>query len=140
MKVYLHASVLVALVTDDALTARADTFLRATRPEIIVSDLASAECSSALARRCRMGELSMQDTHSAFQMLDAWTSMHAERVALGAADLRRAEALVRRLDLHLRTPDALNIAIAERTGGTMATFDVKLAAAARSLGLPLAAA
>ncbi len=57
-----------------------------------------------------------------------------------SADVTRADALMRRLDLPLRTPDALHIAIAERVGATLATFDVKMAAAARVIGLPVAAA
>ncbi len=56
------------------------------------------------------------------------------------ADVKRADAVMRRLDLTLRTPDALHIAIAERIGATMATFDDKMAAAARILGLAVAAA
>ena len=38
------------------------------------------------------------------------------------------------LDLPLRTPDALNIAIAQRVGADLLTFDHKMAASARSLG------
>jgi predicted nucleic acid-binding protein len=47
---------------------------------------------------------------------------------------------MRRLDLTLRTPDALHIAISGRVGATLATFDEKMAAAARVVGLPVAAA
>jgi predicted nucleic acid-binding protein len=42
---------------------------------------------------------------------------------------------LRRLDLTLRTPDALNIAIAQRAGAAMATFDARMAEAAQALGL-----
>jgi predicted nucleic acid-binding protein len=45
---------------------------------------------------------------------------------------------LRRLDLTPRTPDAINIAIAQRVGANLATFDVKRAAAASVLGADVA--
>lgn len=49
--------------------------------------------------------------------------------------MRTAQALLRRLDLPLRTPDALNIAMAQRVEAALATFDIQMARAARTLGL-----
>jgi predicted nucleic acid-binding protein len=57
---------------------------------------------------------------------------------IGGGDIAFAESLIRRLDLMLRTPDALNIAIAIRVGATLATFDVRMAEAARKLGAAVA--
>ncbi len=45
---------------------------------------------------------------------------------------------IRRFDLALRTPDALHIAAAGRLSAKLATFDVKMAAAATALGLEIA--
>jgi hypothetical protein len=39
----------------------------------------------------------------------------------------------------LRTPDAINIAIAQRLDAALATFDAKMAFSARALGIELAA-
>jgi uncharacterized protein len=52
------------------------------------------------------------------------------------ADLVMAARFLRRLDLNLRTPDALNIAVAQRLGIAIATFDQRMAVAARQLGVP----
>jgi predicted nucleic acid-binding protein len=52
--------------------------------------------------------------------------------------LTAAAALLRRLDLTLRTADTINIAIAQRMGATLATFDQKMAAGAALLGLSVA--
>lgn len=60
------------------------------------------------------------------------------RARTQASDLVDAEGFLRRLDLNLRTPDALNIAIARRLGIPLATFDGKMAAAASALGLETA--
>jgi hypothetical protein len=48
VSVYLDASVLVALLMADLLTARADAFLRANTPILIVSDFAAANGLRAL--------------------------------------------------------------------------------------------
>lgn len=48
--------------------------------------------------------------------------------------MRAAEAFVRRLDLTLRAPDAINIAIATRLGLALMTFDSGMANCARALG------
>ena len=99
MLVYPDASVAVALVIQDAMTARADAFLRANTPVLAISDFALAECASAL---------------------------------------RAAEGFLRRLDLTLRTPDAVHVALARRIGASLASFDKKMAASARALGADLA--
>lgn len=52
--------------------------------------------------------------------------------------MKAAEAFLRRLDLAIRTPDALNIAITQRIGAALATFDQKMAASAGSLKTELA--
>ena len=133
MKVYLDASLLVALFTNDALTARAEKFLRARAPLLIVSDFAAAEFASAVARRARMGELKPYEARSAFADFDSWTARATERIRIEPADVAGADAFLRRLDLSLRAPDAVNIAIAQRAGAELATFDDKMAKGARAL-------
>ena len=55
-------------------------------------------------------------------------------------DIKTAEAFLRRLDLGLRTADALNIAIAQRMRAALITFDERMASSARVLGLSVVAA
>ena len=135
MRVYLDASVLVALLTNDALTGRADALLRSQGPALLISDFAAAEFASALCRRVRTGELTAAEARTTFETFDAWVARAAQRVEAAPADMQAAEAFLRRLDLTLRTPDALNIAIARRLGATLASFDDRMAACARALGL-----
>ena len=138
MIAYLDASVLVALFTNDALTARADTYLRTHTPILLVSDFAAAEFASAVSRRVRMAELTGAEAQIVFTNFDAWTARATQRIGISTADIRAAEAFLRRLDLTLRTPDALNIAIAERAAATLVTFDKKMATCARTLGVVVA--
>ena len=140
MSVYLDASLLVALFTNDPFTGRADAFLRAHTSVLIVSDFAAAEFASAIARLMRTQEIDVAAARLTFATFDAWTAQACMRVEAGTADIAVATAFLRRLDLPLRTPDALNIAIAQRLGATLATFDEKMAGCARGLGMPVAAA
>jgi predicted nucleic acid-binding protein len=140
VKAYLDASVLVALFVRDALTVRSEAFLRAHAPLLIVSDFAAAEFASAIARRVRMGEIVIDDAHIAFSNFDIWTERATQREEIRTADIKAAEAFLRRLDLNLRTADAVNIAIARRLDAALVTFDEKMAASARVLGTPVVAA
>ena len=140
MSVYLDASILVALFTSDALTARADTFLRKNPSVLIVSDFAAAEFSSVIARHVRTKDITKDNARLVFSNFDTWTARTTQRAPIGTADIIAAEVLLRRFDLALRTPDALNIATAQRMGAMLATFDSKMAAAARAIGTEIATA
>lgn len=137
MNVYLDASVIVALFVIDAQTERADRFLTVRAPTLAVSDFAEAEFASAIAGHVRVGRLDVDRARSVLTAFDSWVTRTA-RVETRSADVAQTSAILRRLDLVLRTPDALNIAIAQRTGAALATFDEKMALAAKSLGLALA--
>lgn len=138
MNVYLDASVLVALFAKDPFTQQADDFLRRERPTLTVSDFAKAEFASAIARRVRTSELSAKEGRDAFAAFDVWTARAVRSIAVSSADIATASTFLRRLDLPLRTPDAINIAIAERAGCMLLTFDRKMADNATVLGVSVA--
>jgi len=140
VSVYLDASVLVAFFTDDHFTPRADAFLDAYEDVLIISDFAAAEFASVIARQVRTRDVSAATARDAFSSFDSWTPRAAQRVRLGSDDVVTAESLLRRLDLPLRTADAIHIAIARRMGASIATYDKKLAACAHALGTAVAAA
>ncbi|MEI9886517.1 MAG: type II toxin-antitoxin system VapC family toxin [Rhizomicrobium sp.] len=138
MSVYLDASVLVALLTDDSFSTRADAYFRGRGEILLVSDFAAAEFASVVARSVRTKQIDETGARSLFADFDVFRAA-AERVETVSADVRSAEAILRRLDLPLRTPDALHISISRRLGAVLATFDAQMAASARVLGLALAA-
>ena len=138
MSLYLDASVLVALFVIDPFSARAEAFLSA-HPEIFfISDFGAAEFSSAAARRVRMRDLTADDGRLAFANFDSWLACSADRQETTAADIAAADRILRRLDVNLRTPDALHIAIAQRIAATLVTFDQHMASSARALGMAVA--
>jgi uncharacterized protein len=134
VNVYADASLIVALIVPDIFNERARRYIDSERPTLLVSDFAAAEFSSVLRTR----ELTAAQARTAFAEFDAWSALRGRRLELTGADVALAETFLRRLDLTLRTPDALNIAIAQRHECTLATFDVGMADAARALGLGIA--
>jgi len=140
LKVYLDTSFIIALQVEDPHNDRANSYMQDRQPEIVVSDFAAAEFSAAIARHVRMGKTTALAAKTNFADFDAWLYLFAQRVETSSADVRAAGAFIRRLDLNLRTPDALHIAIAQRIGATLATFDERMAANAGILGTPVAAA
>lgn len=137
MSAYLDASVLVALFTDDAMTPRATALMGVAPPPFIVSDFAALEFASAISRIVRMRALSRNTAQQALADLDAWLSRSALEVEIGAGDVSAASGFIRRLDLNLRGPDAMHIALAQRLGATLFTVDAKLKTCAKRLGLPV---
>jgi predicted nucleic acid-binding protein len=102
---------------------------------LIVSDFAAAEFASAFARRVREKLLTVDEARAAFSTFDVWTARETAREQITAADIASAAAFIRRLDLALRTPEAIHIAAAHRIDAMLLTFDKQMAASARALGV-----
>lgn len=135
---YLDANILFALLIPEPFSKRAESFLQSNAEPLIVSDLAAAEFASAIARRVRMREFSLNQGRVALSGFDTWVARAADRVEISAADVALATSFLRRLDLPLRTPDAIHIAIAQRVNATLVTFDQRMAASARALDAAVA--
>jgi predicted nucleic acid-binding protein len=125
--------VLVALFVPDAATARAEALLLANH-DLIVSDWASAELASAVSLKVRGGVLALPDAQSALAEFDSWVASVASHEAMLPGDVAVATRYLRRLDLPLRAPDALHIALCRRLGVGLLTFDRQMATAAAALG------
>ena len=104
VSVYLDASVLVALLTNDPFTRRAEAFLRAQAPVLVVSDFAAAEFASAVARRFRTREIMVEEARSAFSTFDAWTARTTSRVETTASDVAVAADVLAALGFHAAHP------------------------------------
>lgn len=135
MSVYLDVNVLVALFAIDPHNARADRTVGDLHDDLAVSNLSVAEFSSVIARRVRTHDLHASEARTAFANFDIWCTRNTSPVEIETTDISAATTLMRRLDLTLRTPDALHIAVAQRTGCTLLTFDTGMAKVARALGV-----
>ncbi|PYM45911.1 MAG: VapC toxin family PIN domain ribonuclease [Candidatus Rokuibacteriota bacterium] len=108
------------------------------RDDVLVSDLAVTEIISALAHRPRQGSLAREAArrlqHAILGRLDE--GMY-HRVELARDVHRRAEHFLLSLpETPLRAADALHLALATSArAASLASFDARLAAAARAVGL-----
>ncbi len=108
------------------------------RVDLVVSDLALTEVVSALARRLHQGALTRDVArrvqHAIIGRLDAGAY---RRVELTRHVHRRAEHfLLSPAGRSLRAADALHLSLAmSGHAASMASFDVRLGAAARAIGL-----
>ena len=141
MSVYLDTSVLASLFIDtDVFATRATTFFAQADDVLIVSDFAATEFASVLSRLTRMNRIPAPRTRAIFDAFDIWRARFADEEDTVSSDILAATAIIRRLDLNLRAPDAINLAIALRLGASVATFDRRMAQNARALGINIEAA
>lgn len=135
MTIYLDDSVVVPLFLPDAFAKRAEAFLLTSPTGLIVSDFVSAEFASVVGIRLRTGKLAIRDARAALTNSDVWSGQRTLGAETTTSDIGTAESMLRRLDLTLRAPDAINLAIAQRLSADLATFDIKMAASAGTLGI-----
>ena len=108
------------------------------RVDLLVSDLAVTEVVSALARRARERSISGEGVRRVQRaIIERLDGGGFQRVEMTRGVHRRAEHLLLSLaDAPLRASDALHLALAtESRAAAMASFDARLAAAARRVGL-----
>ena len=137
MNVYFDASVLVALFADDFFSARLRKAMKGRQVMPVVSDFAAAEFASVIARLVRTKELSAKEAREAFSSFDAWVENSAASVQSSPEDIKLAVDALRRLNMNLRAPDAIHIAVASRLGAELATFDTRMSDCAKILGVAI---
>jgi predicted nucleic acid-binding protein len=138
MNVYWDTSAVVSLFVSDIFSPRSQVAASLSDP--VIYDFGAAEFASAIALRYRRGELGHDEAQDALARFDIWSAAVAKLLPIGPQDIERAGRYVRRLDLNLRTPDAIHIAIAARLGAEIVTFDKGMAACAAALGVAVAPA
>ena len=111
------------------------------RRDLVVSDLCITETISALARQRRKGLLGEGvDQRAYLKILDHREAGLFLPAPLTTATHREAERLLLSIEgVPLRAADALNLALATGAeAATMITFDGRLAAVARRIGMAIA--
>ena len=137
--IYLDASVVVSFFVPDDFSTRSNAFLRGTLGPVVLADFAAAEFVSAVSRHRRIGDLNLPAARQAIANFDRWRPVGTVAAEIDPTDVRVADAFLRRLDLTLRAPDAIHLAIAQRVGAALATFDDGMADCARALGIGVVA-
>ena len=138
VELLLDASYIVSLLTLEPSSERATMFAQQHPDPAFASDLTAAEYASAISRRVRMRELTRPQAQFALATFDDWATDKARWVEVSASDIALATIFLRRLNLPLRTADAIHIAMAQRLAATLVTFDQRMALAAQALGVVVA--
>jgi len=134
---YCDASALAKLFLPEDGSDVLNSFI-AGRDDVLVSDLAVTEVTSALARRARGGELPLGQARRVYRRILGTVAEGAfRRVDLLGSSHRDAERLLLAAEpTPLRAGDALHLALALGAGaGTVLTFDRTLARAALAQSL-----
>ncbi len=138
--IYVDTSLLLPVYTPEAQSERANRILESDS-FILISDLTVAEFYVGLARKVKLKFLTPRQAEAAGACFETHLAEGLlNRTALHSAHTEAASHLAIRSAIMLRTLDALHLAVAMGLGlDRLATFDNRLADAARGFGLTVLA-
>ncbi|MGH7210780.1 MAG: type II toxin-antitoxin system VapC family toxin [Acetobacteraceae bacterium] len=136
MTFYLDTSLVVAALTPETATERAQVWLDGRDPgSLVISEWVTTEFSAALSIKLRTGHMSAgnrADALARFALLSADTF---SVLAVSGSQFRAAARLADQYALGLRAGDALHLAICADHGATLCTLDRRLGEAGPALGV-----
>jgi predicted nucleic acid-binding protein len=133
---YTDTSILVAALTTEARTRRAERFLTgAGRGALSISEWVVAEFSSALSMKLRLGTIGLEARRAGLEALGLMIEQSLMLLPVTSSHFRTAARFADQHQLGLRAPDALHLAVAAEQGAVLCTLDKRLVSAGTALGV-----
>ena len=137
---YFDTSVLLPTIIEETYSTQAQNWLADTIPgQCMTSYWAQVEFASAIRRRIRMGQLTLEQAELANHVFQRLLDESFVVVVPHLSDFKTAKHFLESYKTGLRAGDALHLAIAQNQRATKVyTLDHIMAAAAKVIGIPVA--